>query len=336
MTVNKATLSVLADNKNKKYGDVIPALTISYQGFVGADDKTALDVKPEISTVGSRYSVPGTYNISVEGGSDNNYLFNYTGATLTINKADLTFNADNKNRDYLSENPVLTYSISGFVNSENESVLDMLPSIQTIALQNSNAGSYPITLSDGIDNCYNFLYNNSVLNIVKIPQTITFTDVPEKILQKDVYTLAASSTSGLEVSFESVYSEFASVSADQMTGLSRGTAKIRAYNDGNVNYFPAEIFAEVEISTTHRDILHLFTPNNDGYNDTWEIPDMASYGICDVRVFNRWGKLVYANKNYDNLWDGRSNDGDLPDGAYYFIVKTQNSGTISGTLNIVR
>jgi len=86
----------------------------------------------------------------------------------------------------------------------------------------------------------------------------------------------------------------------------------------------------------HKDILHLFTPNSDGYNDTWEIPDLASYGNCEVHVYNRWGKLVYANKNYDNLWDGTSNGVSLPDGAYYFIIKTQNAGTITGTVNILR
>jgi xyloglucan-specific exo-beta-1,4-glucanase len=63
---------------------------------------------------------------------------------------------------------------------------------------------------------------------------------------------------------------------------------------------------------------------------------MASYGNCDVRVFNRWGKEVFASKNYNNLWDGTSNGSPLPDGAYYFVIKTQNAGTISGTVNIVR
>jgi gliding motility-associated-like protein len=336
LTVNKATLSVTAENKSKQYGDAVPALTVLYQGFVGTDNKSVLDTEPSISTTALSISSPGAYNITVEGGSDNNYLFTYSGATLTISKKNLTFTADSKNRDYLSVNPSLTYTISGFVNNETITVLDELPSISTEAVQNSNAGNYGITLSGGNDNCYNYLFNNGVLSVAKIPQVITFSDVPAKILEKEVYTLVAISTSGLPVSFESMNTGSASVSIDQLTGLARGMAQVRAYNDGNVNYLPAEIFAEVEISTTHKDILHLFTPNNDGYNDTWEIPDISSYGICDVRIFNRWGKLVYANKNYDNLWDGTSNGAVLPDGAYYFIIKTQNSGTISGTVNIVR
>jgi len=82
--------------------------------------------------------------------------------------------------------------------------------------------------------------------------------------------------------------------------------------------------------------MNLFTPNNDGINDYWVLPDMDEWGKCDVRVFNRWGKLVFADDNYDNLWDGVSNGNPLPEGAYYFVIKTQNAGTITGTVNIVR
>jgi gliding motility-associated-like protein len=55
-----------------------------------------------------------------------------------------------------------------------------------------------------------------------------------------------------------------------------------------------------------------------------------------VKVYNRWGKEVYSNKDYDNLWDGTSNGNQLPEGAYYYIIKTENSGVLSGTVNIVR
>ena len=136
--------------------------------------------------------------------------------------------------------------------------------------------------------------------------------------------------------FESMNGELASVSGNECFGISSGTAKIRAYNPGDQNYLAAEIFADVEIVSTHKEIPHLFTPNNDGINDTWEIPELDSYGICDIRIFNRWGKEVYVSKNYDNLWNGTSNGAPLHDGAYYFFIISQNFGPITGTVNIVR
>ena len=92
----------------------------------------------------------------------------------------------------------------------------------------------------------------------------------------------------------------------------------------------------VEIYSTHKDIMNLFTPNNDGFNDLWELPELVSWGKCQVRVFNRWGKLVFADDNYNNTWDGTSNGKPVPEGPYYFVIKTENNGTVKGTVNIVR
>ena len=63
---------------------------------------------------------------------------------------------------------------------------------------------------------------------------------------------------------------------------------------------------------------------------------MPSWGKCDVKVYNRWGKLVFSDPNYNNLWNGTSNGSPLPEGPYYFIIKTENAGTITGNVNIVR
>jgi gliding motility-associated-like protein len=148
--------------------------------------------------------------------------------------------------------------------------------------------------------------------------------------------LVASSTSGLPVLFESSNTQVATVSGNQLTGVSKGNVQIRAYHPGDQNYTSAETFATVEVYSTHKDIIHLFTPNNDGFNDLWEIPELASYGKCDVRIYNRWGKLVFSSPDYNNTWNGTSNGTNLPEGAYYYVIKTQNSGTITGTVNILR
>ena len=110
--------------------------------------------------------------------TDNNYTFSYTNGTITVNKATLTFTADNKTRAYLAQNPVLTYTSSGFVLGETQSVLDVLPVIQTSAVQSSPVASYPITLSGGSDNNYNYIYVPGTLTVTKIPQTITFSSSP--------------------------------------------------------------------------------------------------------------------------------------------------------------
>ncbi|MEX2234619.1 MAG: FG-GAP-like repeat-containing protein [Cyclobacteriaceae bacterium] len=84
-TVNKLTLSATADDKTKNYGEENPAFTISYSGFVLNEDPSVVDVHPTILTTATQASAPGTYLLTPEGGSDNNYNFNLIVGTLTIN-----------------------------------------------------------------------------------------------------------------------------------------------------------------------------------------------------------------------------------------------------------
>lgn len=63
-------------------------------------------------------------------------------------------------------------------------------------------------------------------------------------------------------------------------------------------------------------IPNIFTPNNDGINEFFEILYLDQYPNSRVVVFDRWGKKVYENANYQNNWDGDGHS----DGTYYYIV----------------
>jgi len=68
-----------------------------------------------------------------------------------------------------------------------------------------------------------------------------------------------------------------------------------------------------------------FTPNNDGFNDAFKIEGNLECAPIDLTVFNRWGQIVFEQKDYDNTWDGRSKNGsELTNGTYYIIVDFSN------------
>jgi gliding motility-associated-like protein len=273
---------------------------------------------------------------ALQEGDDNYNPAENEEQTLVVTKAMLIVTAGNQTKAYLATNPELTFTYSGFVYNENESVIDISPVVQTEALQDSPVGEYTVTLSGGSDNNYDFTYIAGVLTITRIPQTVTFTSFPIEILVNETFDLQAIASSGLSVSFESDNTQVALITGSILKGVSGGTVIIKAYQEGNENYSPAEATVSVEVIATHKNILNLFTPNNDGFNDHWEIPELDSYGKCDVRVYNRWGKLVFSSKDYHNEWDGKSDGVDLPEAAYYYILKTESFGTITGTVNIVR
>ncbi len=70
-------------------------------------------------------------------------------------------------------------------------------------------------------------------------------------------------------------------------------------------------------------VMDAFTPNGDGLNDRWIVTNNG--GTCSkqvhVRVFNRYGNVVYENANYTNNWDGTFSGKAVADGTYYYIVE---------------
>ncbi len=63
-----------------------------------------------------------------------------------------------------------------------------------------------------------------------------------------------------------------------------------------------------------------FSPNNDGTNDYFEIPDLKEFPQASLKVFNRWGGLIFESNRYDNRWDGRYDGEDVPQGTYFYLL----------------
>ena len=89
-----------------------------------------------------------------------------------------------------------------------------------------------------------------------------------------------------------------------------------------------------------REMPTAFTPNNDGKNDIWRIPQLEPFPMAVVEIYDRWGQLVYRSEpGYSNPWDGVSNTGkEMPMDSYYFIIDLgdDTAETVSGTVTLIR
>jgi hypothetical protein len=83
-TVGKRKLRVAAQDRTRLVRAENPSFPLVYNGFVNGDSASVLDVQPSTSTTASVNSPVGVYPISVRGGSDANYEFEYTGGQLTV------------------------------------------------------------------------------------------------------------------------------------------------------------------------------------------------------------------------------------------------------------
>jgi gliding motility-associated-like protein len=87
-------------------------------------------------------------------------------------------------------------------------------------------------------------------------------------------------------------------------------------------------------------VPNAFTPNGDGVNDYFR-----GYGVAirnyQMRIYNRWGELVYVTNNYEKPWDGRVNNNDVVqnDVYVYRIDLTDHHGdthTYVGDVSVIK
>ncbi len=80
-------------------------------------------------------------------------------------------------------------------------------------------------------------------------------------------------------------------------------------------------------------VPNVFTPNGDGSNDVFFIRNLpGAPAVNQLIISNRWGKEVFASKNYQNNWDGEG----VADGLYYYRLKVVDGDPITGWVEIMR
>ena len=82
---------------------------------------------------------------------------------------------------------------------------------------------------------------------------------------------------------------------------------------------------ETETSVMIMDYPKFFTPNGDGYNDTWNIKCLEDNPLAKVSIFDRFGKLLLSFKPTQNDWDGTFNGQLVPTSDYWFVASYLNS-----------
>jgi len=84
VSITKKTLTVDVADVSGMQTEAIPPFTLSYTGFVGTENKSLLEQQPVATVTATPTSDPGQYEITVSGGSDENYTFEYQTGVLTI------------------------------------------------------------------------------------------------------------------------------------------------------------------------------------------------------------------------------------------------------------
>ena len=95
------------------------------------------------------------------------------------------------------------------------------------------------------------------------------------------------------------------------------------------------------IDETFIQIPTAFSPNGDGVNDVFRIANYDDFSSYILRVYNRWGELVFDNQGYNVAWAGSYQGLKQNIGVYTFYIEAQpaNAGSVmktSGTVSLIR
>ncbi|MBD2704311.1 gliding motility-associated C-terminal domain-containing protein [Spirosoma sp. BT702] len=79
----------------------------------------------------------------------------------------------------------------------------------------------------------------------------------------------------------------------------------------------------------------VFTPNNDGVNDALTVffQDVASFSL---KIYNRWGSLIFASTDPENKWDGTFNGSPCATGDYAWVLSYKSARSVGTENDYVR
>ncbi|MFT3795910.1 gliding motility-associated C-terminal domain-containing protein [Flavobacterium sp.] len=90
----------------------------------------------------------------------------------------------------------------------------------------------------------------------------------------------------------------------------------------------------IDVASIYCDIPKGISPDGDGKNDFF---DLSNFDVDHLKIFNRYGMVVYERDDYEKEWDGNSDNGnELPDATYYYYIRFQNGETKTGWVYLNR
>ncbi|PTN07904.1 putative secreted protein (Por secretion system target) [Mangrovibacterium marinum] len=232
----------------------------------------------------------------------------------------------------IEESPLANVSLDDLAVTYNGTSYELtvtgLPEGASVSYENNqqvNAGTYPVTavVDPGVESCPT-LELTATLTIEKAPQTITFDEIPIKHLEEDDdFSLNATASSGLEVSYSYTYEAETAPATVSPTGevvlISSGVVEITASQPGNDNYLPAEPVTQILTIESSDASIHELTINETTYVDP---PQEIHYEMaCDEnmqQVTVSFTKEVGATANVDQS----------------FVIVTSGAGTFVQTITL--
>jgi gliding motility-associated-like protein len=187
----------------------------------------------------------------------------------------------------------------------------------------SDPGAFSVTVTDdyGTISCSstkNFTVKNSNKPSINSIETKDWTDTENTI------TVFTTENGEYEYSIDSINYQESNV----FSGLASGKYTVEVRDKNGCGTAKDEIFLLM--------YPKFFTPNGDGFNDTWKIKFSDVKAGLMIKIFDRYGKLIKNLTTNSSEWNGTFNGAALPATDYWFIVTRANGTEYKGHFSLKR
>lgn len=140
--------------------------------------------------------------------------------------------------------------------------------------------------------------------------TITSTDIMDLV---DLNTVIVNTTGSGDYEYSIDYLNGLWQDSNSFTNVPGGIHQVVVNDKNGCGLVSKEI--------TILSIPKFFTPNNDGFNDLWNVKGILYYPNAELRIFDRYGKFLKELRPTSLGWDGTFNGQELPASDYWYVFK---------------
>jgi gliding motility-associated-like protein len=207
------------------------------------------------------------------------------------------------------EGEAVTLSVNG-----NYSFISWVGGSQNNSIQVTASGEYSVTVG-GNNDC-----------IAEDDITVNFTPLPLADAGPDVFNICGegvvlqSAASGGSIQWiPSVGLSDESIAQPLANPFETATYQLVVSNGDCVSTDEVQVISDCSGIR----VPNVFTPNNDGENDAFEIVVTGEVDF-ELFIFNRHGQLVFESKDPANQWRGEFNGNPVPEGTYYYVLRAED------------
>jgi gliding motility-associated-like protein len=189
----------------------------------------------------------------------------------------------------------------------------------------ANPGNFSVTVTD---NYATIACSSTKIFTVKKSNKATINSIETKDWTDSeniiIVNITASSIGNYEYSIDGVNYQ----TSNQFTGLISGKYTVWVRDKYGCEPTTDEVYLLM--------FPKFFTPNGDGYNDTWKIKFSDVEAGLTIKIFDRYGKLIKTLADNSSEWNGTFNGTELPATDYWFIVTRANGMEYKGHFSLKR